>query len=112
MRADKSQKRVVLKAHVSVAEREALQEKAKAAGISMSRYLLTVGLGRQTSIQAERLHDFVQLLETVLARLVAVSDTMGTSEIDSILALRKLSDIENYLTMMMPISSFGDAPEC
>jgi hypothetical protein len=50
MNDKKTIKRFPVKVHVTPEEKEKLKARAKQAGLSLSRYLLTVGLARQTGI--------------------------------------------------------------
>lgn len=108
----KTIKRATVKVHVAPEEKEALKIRAKEAGLSLSRYLLTVGLGRQTSVAVERNLGHVNLLENVLSRLTLISEDIADDSADSLMILEKLCALERHIIMLAPITAVGKQPAC
>lgn len=105
-------KDVQIKVHVSEVEKEELKARADAAGLSLSRYLLTVGLARQTGVTAERNKDHIDLLEMVLSRLELISEQTTDDSADTLMVLEKLCQVERMIMMLAPVSAVGKPLEC
>lgn len=112
MKTRKPIKDVQIKVHVSEVEKEELKARADAAGLSLSGYLLTVGLARQTGVAAERNKDHVDLLEMVLARLDQISQQITGDSVDTLMVLEKLCQVERMITMLAPVAAAGKPLEC
>jgi hypothetical protein len=112
MNDKKTIKRFPVKVHVTPEEKEKLKARAKQAGLSLSRYLLTVGLARQTGIAAERNRDHVDLLEMVLSRLNVISEIAAVGSVDSLMILEKLCQLERHIIMLAPVTVVGKQPTC
>lgn len=108
----KTIERLQVKVHVTLEEKEALKMRAKESGLSLSRYLSTVGLGRQTGVAAERNQDHVDLLKMVLSRLSAISENTADGSADSLMVLEKLCLLERHIIMLAPVAAVGTQSAC
>ncbi len=112
MKARKPIKHLQVKVHVTDEEKEELKARADAAGLSLSRYLSTVGLGRQIGVAAERNKDHVDLLEMVLSRLTVIAENTADGSADSLMVLEKLRLLEQHIIMLSPVASVEKHSEC
>ena len=100
-----------IKVNVTPEQKDDLKSRSDAAGLSLSSYLLTVGLARQTGITAERNLEHVELLGSVLSRLLLISEECDVRGFDSLLVIQKLSQIERLIIMLAPEVSAAGPPK-
>jgi hypothetical protein len=112
MKTRKPIKALQVKVHVTAKEKEELQVRAKAAGLSLSRYLSAVGLARQLGVAAERSQDHVILLEMVLSRLNTIAEGTADRTADSLMVLEQLCLLERHIIMLAPSIAVRKLPAC
>lgn len=112
MKTGKPIKDLQVKVHVTAQEKKDLQVRAKAAGLSLSRYLAAVGLARQTGISAERNRHHVSLLEMVLSRLNTIAEGTADGTAESLMVLDELCLLERHIVMLAPSTAAVEQPAC
>ncbi len=110
MKVRKPIKHLQVKMHVTDEEKEKLKARADDAGLSLSLYLSTVGLGRQTGVAAERSRDLVNLLEMALSRLTVISQEIKDDGVDTLIVYEKLCEVERMIIMLAASASIGNQP--